>query len=539
MPATFESYRELNSKWKATCRVLLGGEIGELDDYAGWLSDFKKQSHSGKSHVSGKETVYGDLPYSSGAKWISFEEIEFGKKEGALDINQVKDFDSLLQAVSERVVYSGNIILGNSNFAEKSTYVFDSNFVYCSEQVFESKYIAYTTHCVYSDCLFGCQCASCNFGIRANNYLSNRNFEVSKLDYSSDIYFSHGLSGCSECFFSFNLRNKRHCIGNLELPKEKYLQIKAALLEGMRGELVKKKRLPSLEELVQEAKPDYAAIKKAAGAAKYVPERQDLAHVEKAFADASALIFGKRIGGIERVEGWMDRNSVRITEGKSCVSGAPVLVSEGYAWFGKFPRDRLITLPEAGEAGEKLCIGKEDAEKLCLKNAAELLSGIAFFCPVWQVGTNQGNVDCPASMDSANCRKCEINIKAKNCSNCFWPRNSEALFGCYATGMSSSYCLKCYYSKNLTRCFELDASRNCSDCYFCHNVENCHDCLLCFNAKNLRNAIGNHEYAKEEFEKMKKMILGEIFARVEKEGGLDFTVFSLPDKLNAMKRGKG
>jgi hypothetical protein len=330
--------------------------------------------------------------------------------------------------------------------------------------------------------------------------------------------------------FSFNLKNKRNCIGNLELPKEKYLQIKAKLLEEMRFDLAKNKRLPGLEKIISASKPNHDGVAQACLARRASAEKTDRASIDKAYSETGTIILGKSFGAIERNAGWLSRAAARYEEEKSCVSGEPVHISAGYAWFSKFPKNRLLKLFEADAAGEALKISPSEAETLGLKDASRTLSKIAYYCPEWQVGTNHNNIDCPTTMDSANCYKCEISINAKSCGHCFWPRNSEALFGCYATGISSSFCLKCYYSKNLSRCLEVDSGRNCADCFFCHNCENCTDCIFCFNVKNLRYAIGNVEYSREEYLKIKKMLLYELNAELEKTGKIRKSIFELLSK---------
>ncbi|HIH23141.1 TPA: hypothetical protein HA238_05415 [Candidatus Micrarchaeota archaeon] len=47
--------------------------------------------------------------------------------------------------------------------------------------------------------------------------------------------------------------------------------------------------------------------------------------------------------------------------------------------------------------------------------------------------------------------------------------------------------------------------------------------ILCFNAKNLRYAVGNVEVGREEFERIKKMLLGYVTEelRVKKTCGID------------------
>jgi hypothetical protein len=530
MPTDLRSYDEVNRKWKSTCQLLLGGEIGDLKEYEGWLSGFKRPSKVRKSDASGREAVFGVIPYYDGSRWLSFEDVKFEKKYGPVDLNKAKDIDSLIEAVSERIYYTGSVVLGNSNNVEKSSYVIDSFFVYRSEQVFESKYIAYTTHCIYSECNFGCQCSSVAFGIRSNNYVSQRLVETSKVDYSSDVYFSHGLSNCQDCMFSFNMKNKRHCIGNLQLSPDKYFSIKGKLLAEMREELVKNKRLPSLIDLASGEKPDFAGIRKAAGSVKAArAEKPSEAQAEKAFAETAKLIFGKPRGPTSRFSKWLSRDAALFESGKSCASGKPLIVPDYGPFFG-FPRDRLISQEEEDAADGMLAVSHQDAETLSLESAGRAMRGIAFFCPEWNVGNNAGNVDCPTSIDSSGCLRCVINIRSKNSAYDFWPRNSEAIFGSYACGIGSSFCIKCYFSKSLARCFETDASRNCTDLLFCHNCENVHDSMFCFNVKNLRYAIGNAELPKEKYMAVKRMVLAELNSMLEKEGGVRYRVFSLLEK---------
>ncbi|MFA6489232.1 MAG: hypothetical protein WCT52_00970 [Candidatus Micrarchaeia archaeon] len=525
-----QAYAEVDRKWKATCRVLLGGEVGELDDFAPWLSEFKRESTIRQSDESGKEAVFGVLPYYDGSKWLAFDDVHFEKKYGPISINDCKDIDSLIEAVSERIYYTGSVVLGNSGSVQSSSYIIDAFFVYRSEQVFESKYVAYATHVIYSDCLFGGQCTSCTFGIRTNNYLSQRNFEVHKVDYSSDIYYSHGLSGCAECMFSFNLKNKRHAIGNLQLEPSKYSAIKKKLLGEFRNELAEKKRLPSLLEIASQQKPELSGVRRASSSsAHFKSEKPDLVPIGQAFSETSAIILGKPRSAIQSYAGWLSKEGAVFEGGKSCVSGSPLQLSD-YAHFLKFPRDRLLTQQEADASGEKMHISEEEAGKLSLSTIPSAITKIAFFCPIWEVGTNKNNIDCPTSIDSANCLRCVINVKSKSCAYNFWPRNSETIFGSYSCGISSSFCMKCYFSKNLARCFEVDAGRNCSDCYYCHNVENCHDCILCFNVKNLRYAIGNRELPKEEYLKVKARVLAEINSQLDSSRAVRQRVFSLLEK---------
>ncbi|MEM4348318.1 MAG: hypothetical protein QXN37_01990 [Candidatus Anstonellaceae archaeon] len=516
-------YSHLNKKWKETCKVLLGGEVGELEDFSEWLSSFKRPSL--ERQVNGKTAVYGAIPYL-GSKWIAFEDINFDARSPSISINKCKDLDSLIEAVKENIVYAGSIVLGNCNQVESSTYVVDSHFVYRSEQIFESKYVAYSTHCLYSECLFGCQCASSSFGIRSNNYLCQRTMEVHKVDYSSDIYFSHSLSGCRECIFCFGLKNKSYCIGNLQLTKDEYYKIKAKLLEEMRDWLSETKSLPSLFEIASLHEPNRDGLEKLMEKnQKLAPEAKDLSSVSSVFAEACKIVLGKPRSPMRQYESWLLEQGALFKEEKSCISGKRILVPD-YALFFKFPNERLLLEHEA-EIAAQLSISKEEVNRISLSNAASAISKIAFFCPIWTVGNNKNCIDCPTSIDSSNCFMNVINIKAKYCAYNFWPRNSEAIFGSYGCGLSSAFCIKCYFSKNLSRCFEVDSGRSCSDCYFCHNIENCHNCILCFNVKNLSYAVGNCPLPKDQYLKVKEMLLSDLNQQLDKTYKIKQHVYSL------------
>ena len=522
------AYPEVNRHWKATAKVLFGGEVGGLDDYAAWLGRIYEPRSVSKSSVSGKEVVYCHSHYPENSLRMGFDEIDFGKKYAPLSINSLKDIDSLFEAVSDRAYYTGNVILGDSKFIEAGTNVVDSFYAYRCTRIGHAKYLGYCTQTVYSENVFGSSGAGqTSFCIRPASILnSTRCFEISKCDYASDCYYSHGLTSCKDCIFCFNLRSKRNCIGNLQLPPEKYAQLKAKLAAEMHGMLIKGKRLPTLFEIAAAAKPDYSELKKAAGKMGKAPqEKPDKAPVEKAFADTTKILLGKPLGPIDAYSGWLQQRSNRLTDKKSCASGKPLILSE-HADFLWMPSDRLISLAEADFTSELVRLLPEEAAKISMQNAAQAMAKIAFFCPEWQVGTLRNNIDCPINSNAVDCYRSVLNINAKLCACNYWARDSECLFGVNEV-RSSSFCMDCYHSEKLTRCFEVDASRDCSDCYFCHNCENVHDSMFCFNVKNMRNAIGNVELPREKYLEVKKRVLAQLSNELSSTGSIRWSIFGL------------
>jgi hypothetical protein len=229
---------QIEKGWASTCKVLLGTEIDPIQKYSGYLQDLVEPCKIGKSAISGKQIFfYGDYP--EGSKFISGEEIrqyESIMAKAKLDIDQIKDIDSISEAISECVYYSGNNILGNSSMVAKSDRVIDSNFVYNSNDVIGSKYVA-TSHIVrYAQHIYGCTYAGkgVNFAIKSYEvYEANRMFECLRVYHSGDCYYSANIDNCQDCLFSFNIKSKRKCIGNLELPTDKFSQLKQKLLEDI------------------------------------------------------------------------------------------------------------------------------------------------------------------------------------------------------------------------------------------------------------------------------------------------------------------
>ncbi len=533
MQSASAAYDEVNRQWKSACKVLLGGEVGELDEFAEWLYDYNGPRFHAKSAVSGEDVLYSDGRYSKKARWMGLDEAPRTAERGALSVNDIKDIDSILRALGEKAVYTGNIWLGNSSGVEDSTTIIDSHYVYKSEWVTSSKYVAYSTH-VIGDWVFGGHCVSSNFHIRSNSYMAQRCVEVSRVDWSSDCYYSHGLSACDECMFCFNLKSKRQHIGNLALSKEKYAALKRKLLAEMREKLMKDKRLPHHFDMFQAAKPDYSRLKSLLPA---MPPEQaqktDRQAAETAFSEVSALIFGRPYAGLDRYGAWLTRNTAKFEDGQSCASGRKLLVPD-YAEFLRFPRGRLLDDHEAAWLGERLALTAQEAESLTLSNAPKTASPIAYFCNEWLVGNLANNIDCPLAIDASDCYRSIINIRCKRCAFGWWPRESEYLFG-YNRARQCAYCINCFHSEKLKRCFEVSEGRSCSDCYFSHNIENCSDCMFCFNVKNLKHAIANVELGRERYTEAKKRVLDELNQELAKTDQIAMSIFNLVDCIPSKK----
>ncbi|MDD5337691.1 MAG: hypothetical protein PHS02_04370 [Candidatus ainarchaeum sp.] len=237
---------DINEAWKSTCRIIFGEEIGALEEYGNYLNEAVNGKFA-ESCVSGQPVFLTSPEYCERAKFMDYgKESRKLQNPGQLDVNEIKDMDSLVGAIGERMLYSGNKVLGNSAHVEKSDNVIDSNHVINSALVYYSKYVAHSYIIRESECMFSVTSSGeCSYLIRCfDNFSLKRSFECMHGISSSNCFFSYNLTNCNDCMFCFNQRNASHSIGNIALEKSSYKELKDKLLDEMLSELKREKRLP-------------------------------------------------------------------------------------------------------------------------------------------------------------------------------------------------------------------------------------------------------------------------------------------------------
>ncbi|MCX6771910.1 MAG: hypothetical protein NTX79_07695 [Candidatus Micrarchaeota archaeon] len=520
-----ETDAALEKAWASTCRVLFGEELGALPQYHAWLSDLVDLPIVRKSALSGKDVIYSTNDYPKAAKPISLDEVDLNRKFPPLSINQVKDIESIVAAIQDRTYYAGSMVLGNSKFVKGCSNINDSFYMQSTTLSGNDKYMAYCTLARLDSYGFGGNAFSqCEFCLKCHELTRvKRSFELWMSQDSADCYYSHGLKNCTSCMFSFNIQNKRFCIGNVELSPEKYKEIRAKLLSEMVGAAKRDRRLPSLIEIVGKAKAVAPKIT-LANAAPCAP--LDKSKIEAAFASTMQIIFGKRPSkGIDAYGAWLVKHTRGFDRCKSASSGKEIYLAH-YGNYCDLPKDRLLTLEEAKQSGQSAKLLQSDLEGFGLANAGAKLSKIAFFNSDISDGNNMNDIECTINIDAVNCYCSVCSVYSKFAAYSFWPRTCEHVFGC-DTVFDSSFCVDCYRGVKLTRCLEMDSCNACSDCLYCHNCENMQNCMFCFNAKNKSYAVGNAEMGREAYLQAKKRVVEQLAGELDKDCKLGFDIFAL------------
>jgi len=515
-------YGELNKSWKSTCRILLGEEIGDLIEYETYLSEYYPNIRKRKSHISGKEVNIALDHYCDEANFILFEETKEKQiKPESLNINEIKDIDSVLEAISEKWEYVGNKVLGNSNFVEASDIVINSNYVLNSANVQESSYVFSSFYCHSgSKYVFGSNWLgeSGEFVIRGTGcYNVKRIFEGSLITTCSDIYFSHNCLGCHDLLFCFNQRSKNYRIGNLDLPKEQYSDLKKKLMEEVKEELKKSKQFPSIYDFVPNNSPNkdlsLSLEKKNMGG--------DMSPIEKAFTTTAKLIFKKELLGIQEHEKWLSKYLPRLEE-ISSPFGYPTFEND-YTTLPLYPDKRVVSEAEALELGKRH-LKEEDIQTI--EKISKSLSDIGYFTGELYSGETINIFKSPVVWHSSNFYKVADGSYCDYCAVDFTLLYDKYMFGCHKI-KDSQHCINCYNSINLKRCFEMESCYYCTDSYFCHNSEGLSDAMFCFNVKGKRYAIGNIQLQPDKYKEIKNLLISQMADEIEKNKSLNLNIFNI------------
>ncbi|MEM2138441.1 MAG: hypothetical protein QW568_05105 [Candidatus Anstonellaceae archaeon] len=516
----------LNADFKRTCKIIFGQEIGELSEFAPYLKEMMFPHKLVKSSVSGKPVIVSSHHYADSATYVSQDEVE-KRRVSPLDINDIKDIDSLFEAASERAVFCGNKLFGKNVNVSEGDNIADCIDVLHSHDIYNSKYVAYCSIGRVSDSIYGVSIFwKCNHAIRCSECTfsgAQRCFECYYSTGISDSYFTFNCTGCQNCMFCFNLRGKNYMVGNLQLPKERYLELKQKLISEMAEKLKADKRLFSMGDIARLSVEDEKTEE--------IEMQPNIIskEVESAFAATSRILLG-RVHKSSRLAPWLMGRPIGR---KKIIGGGSLPTYKVESPTGRqIGRGRLVTFDEALRSASNSIIISE-SELPSLHEIAKRAAQKAVFSLEFLEGQNQNTGETVLAFNSTDVYRVWWSLISKSSAYSTVVTESEHIFGGYGRNIFSKFCISCDNMTYSSNCFECDSCYKCRNCYFCHNCENVEEGLFCFNAKGLRYAILNQQLPKEEYLRIKKMLLDYINSELESKGRLAVSIFSMRPPTSA------
>lgn len=251
--------------------------------------------------------------------------------------------------------------------------------------------------------------------------------------------------------------------------------------------------------------------------------------LEIEFKKTCKLLLGSELpGSMDEYAKWLGRRVPLPYVGKSAISGKDVWLAPPLAFANKkFNLSKIISMEEMDQKTDSP-FKPSDLKNADLETIAKnLVKPVSFYCGNYRYKTYMNVEKCSGAGAGVNLYYSEdAYIDIKNIGYCNYVLSSTNLFGCHAVPQSN-FCIHAYNSVNISRCLEVDGCSNSSDLLFCHNCEGMSDSILCFNSKNLRHAVGNQELGREEYLKVKGILLGMSLAGLNRKNSLILTYSTL------------
>jgi len=520
MAASDFNIAPIDSAFRSLCKILFGRDVGGLQEFEPYLKEAMMPYTLAKSEISGVPVYMSNHLYPKGGRFVQPDEITKVKQK-KFSINDIKDIDSLFRAGEENTVYCGNKVFGRNHNTKLVDNAINCVDVYYAHNVRNVKKGAYISYVRESEYVFGLPpFPKINYSIRCHEGINvNRMFETFYTTNSSDMYYSFNCTNCMDVIFGFNLRGKRHIIGNVELPQAKYLSLKKKLLSEIADELEKKKRARSISDIACMA----AKEKNTEGDVKFIPTLPAPPAVEKAFSDAAKIVLGQERKPISAFVPYLQERTIPIMKVKGKF-GTPTFHT-GFPLVKDIPATSLCTLEEAMQQNKPLL--KEEQTALSLVEMARLISEKAAFSLDFVDGACRDYVDVSQVIDSSEVYSTWDTTSSTRSACSDGVIQSKYIFGCSFRQLDSEFCIKCCDIIECKRCFEVDSSSHCTSCYYSHNIEGCEECILCCNVKGMRYAVLNQQLGKDEYLRVKKMLLGYINAELDKKKKVPRSIFKL------------
>ena len=516
----------IDAAWRNLCKILFGRDVGGLMKFEPYLKEAMAPYLIAKSTLSGNSIFLSNTLYPENARFVSPDEIS-RLPASKFSPNDIKDIDSLFRAAEENTAYCGNKVFGknaNADYVDNALNCID---VYHAHNVRNVKKGAYISYVRESECVFGIPAfPKINYSMRCHEGINvNRLFESFYITHSSDMYYSFNCTNCQDAIFGYNLRGKRHVIGNIELPKEKYLALKQKLTSEIADELEKKGRARSTSDIARMA----AKEKDSEGDVKFIPTLPAPKAVDKAFADTMKIVLGKERQPIADFVPYLQERTMPIMKVKGRFG--TWAFNSGWPLVKEIPPSWLCTLDEAMRQDKPvisegdLSLPLEKLEAIVSKNAVSTLDFVDGQCRDYvEVSQVIDSSEVYSSWDTTTSQR-------SACSD--GVIQSKYIFGCSLRQLDSEFSVKSCDITVCKRCFELDNCTNCSNCYFSHNLEGCEECILCSNVKGMRYAVLNKQLSREEYARIKKMVLDYVNAELDAKKKCGRSIFALSGKKKA------
>lgn len=241
-----ENMAAIEKGFASAYRVLFGAEPGSIREYDEWLSRQNVRVSAVRTPFGQTAWVPRNLPlfcdYPEGRVVTMREALELGKHGAG---GRVEGLESGIASLGSVAFFTPELADGRNTNLIGFPHAFNVSNAYRGHDGVNAEHIGLSSLALNAKYAYGCfRAIESQFVMKCcNSQHLNRCMEMDSCNKCSDSYFCHNSEALSDCMFCFSMKGRRHFVGNTELGKEKYSEVKPALVSQMADELRRKKSL--------------------------------------------------------------------------------------------------------------------------------------------------------------------------------------------------------------------------------------------------------------------------------------------------------
>lgn len=228
--------------------------------------------------------------------------------------------------------------------------------------------------------------------------------------------------------------------------------------------------------------------------------------INDAWKSTCKVLLGEEIGDMAQYESYLKRYVDSVNEKTSSISGKKVAISsENICKSAKF-----ISHDEVGQYLKSISSAPVSINDIKdIDSAVETVRERAYYCGNIVLG-NSGNVEkSNRCINTFHVFESQDIYDSKFVAYSCTSRYSDHIFGSNSIG-ETKFGIKVFETYQDNRCMETVRTYTSSDCYFTGNVEASNNCMFSFNVRNKSYMIGNCQFSREEYAKLKAKLVEDV-----------------------------
>ena len=235
----------LGEAFRAATRLIFGKELSPVDRYSKFLSGHVEPIRKVRTPF-GNDAWYSDYIWNwkvPKSRMVCHEEGDEAAKQH-IELPDTGDVNlaEVMKKTGVIAFYAIDMSFGNNANNAQNPIEYGSTDCYKVSDSTYSKKCGYCTHVQKCEGVFGSSIlmADSSFSLRCHDCVKvSACLDMDSCKNCFRCMFCHNCEGLNDCMFCFNVKNRKYAIGNAEVGREKYMEVRKMVVEELLTRLEK------------------------------------------------------------------------------------------------------------------------------------------------------------------------------------------------------------------------------------------------------------------------------------------------------------